>query len=119
VLWISNIDLRGGDDVYGRATIRRWLAVTVRISRAGPRPAIRVHYPSAYVIALALILGLIGFGSASAGIPAERQMTIARIVDANGRQAEKTADFRHGLQTSTFGAGTMSTVAQPSDDGLP
>ncbi|MCG5248744.1 MAG: YkgJ family cysteine cluster protein [Methylorubrum extorquens] len=64
-----------------------------KISRLLCLSAIRVHYPSAYVIALALILGLIGFGSASAGIPAERQMTITL--------AELQGELRDGSRGSS------------------
>ena len=71
----------------------RCLKAMPKISRLLCLSAIRVHYPSAYVIALALILGLIGFGSASAGIPAERQMTITL--------AELQGELRDGSRGSS------------------
>jgi hypothetical protein len=43
----------------------------------------------------------------------------SEILDFRSPEIPPRQDECFGFQTSTFGAGTMSTVAQPSDDGLP
>jgi hypothetical protein len=53
----------------------------------------------------ALILGLIGFGSASAGIPAERQMTITL--------AELQGELRDGFMKEAAGATRATATSVP------